>query len=104
MAMEWGKNVQGHIESYVRLQETILPEAEWCLLLKYNDIHDTMISLEHRHTSDSHISSFTDSWDFRSVRDSRNHLALFSHFSSLETKGQEQLRVEHRAESISSDF
>lgn len=64
----------------------------------YNVIHGTIVSLEHSHTSDLHIAGFTDSWNVKSVKDSKNYFTLFSHFSSVETKAQDRLRVEPRVD------
>lgn len=62
--------------------------------VEYNVKHDTVVALGYRHTSDSHITDFTNLWTFRNIRNSRNYLTQLTHLSSLETKAQEQLRIE----------
>lgn len=71
--------------------------------VEYNVIHGTIVAVEYRHTSDSHIADFTDSWNFRSMIGSRNHFTRFSHLSSVETNAQEWLRVEPGVDAILSD-
>lgn len=68
-----GKGYTGHVEWYVGLQGTTLPEAElkrgMVSSVECNVIRGTIVTLEHRHTSNSHTADFIDSWNCRRVRD-----------------------------------
>lgn len=93
-----GKDAQGHVE----WDRTAKSQSSWdrtqkCRMMssvEYNVKHDTVVALEFRHTSDSHIADFTNLWNFWSIRNSRNYWQQLAHLSSMETKAQEKLRIE----------
>lgn len=68
-----------------------------------NVVRGPVVALKYRHTSNSHIADFIDSWNCKRVRDFGNHLTQVSYLSSVETKAQEGLSVELRVDPIFFD-
>lgn len=81
MAGELGNDAQGCVELNVNFKGPLFKrQNSKCGMVSsvdYNVKHGTIVSLEHSHTLDLHIAGFTDSWNVKSVKDSKNHLTLF---------------------------